>query len=695
MSNFGTSGTTPGFFHSIYQYVAVDIVRAAAANFVRTATAVELTDPENDAQQAAFDKEPPDSSHMSNFGTSSTTPGFFHSICQYLAVEIVRTAAANFVRAATAVELTESENDAQQAVFDKEPPDICTDQLAARVLVYPFSAPADLGESSHIAFEFTNSLIKKYSQSLQLLSKEHVKNLKLLEREHSKSLPLSKKEGLKSLQPFDADFLRDVQRIERTYSESAKRLESERSKNLSLFKKAREEHLQLLSHAISEQNDLVIQELIKKYIPETSAQDDISKCALNEDKLTALQKKQYVINSVQLLFQALSQHNSSKAIYELIKVCAHLFDQQKGEASDKERNIVRADEALLKDGLSSLYKKLRNTPPDHPSISSLIKELADLSEIKSEVNENGQNTDALAQCVDLYGKTQGHTIGSVGHLTRSAKHENEQYIDSLAESLDRYSEGLMLLERALSRKIDPAIQPLMKLCVDEYDRFAEDFKKSMEECSKTNNIPERLQNIAELILAPQEQYDSDVNMLEFAISRKHSTTLPTLVEISADSHKKNLLHDAAEGGFLGLVKTLIEGGVEKTVQDENGMTPLNYAARAGNLNVIKALFEGDKKFSPNGLINRNKETPVFLAAEYGHLEVVKFFVEKGANIHLTTSSGQTPYSIALEYGHFEVADFLKGKMDKKLGVTKSQSSQTYAQRLNAYMPEWCGYIYRA
>ncbi len=55
-------------------------------------------------------------------------------------------------------------------------------------------------------------------------------------------------------------------------------------------------------------------------------------------------------------------------------------------------------------------------------------------------------------------------------------------------------------------------------------------------------------------------------------------------------------------------------------------------------------------------------TPLIWAAAAGHLEIVKFLVENGANLHAQTCDGYTPLHYANANGHWEVAKFLRNKL---------------------------------
>lgn len=49
------------------------------------------------------------------------------------------------------------------------------------------------------------------------------------------------------------------------------------------------------------------------------------------------------------------------------------------------------------------------------------------------------------------------------------------------------------------------------------------------------------------------------------------------------------------------------------------------------------------------------------AAEKGHLAVVQYLQEAGANIEAADKEGRTPFMIANQNGYTEVAQFLEGQ----------------------------------
>ena len=53
-------------------------------------------------------------------------------------------------------------------------------------------------------------------------------------------------------------------------------------------------------------------------------------------------------------------------------------------------------------------------------------------------------------------------------------------------------------------------------------------------------------------------------------------------------------------------------------------------------------------------------TPLHVASQFGHLEIVKFLIENGADPQLKSKSGLTAYGYAIEDGQSHVAEYLKG-----------------------------------
>ena len=79
----------------------------------------------------------------------------------------------------------------------------------------------------------------------------------------------------------------------------------------------------------------------------------------------------------------------------------------------------------------------------------------------------------------------------------------------------------------------------------------------------------------------------------------------------------------------------------------------------GKLDKVIALLENDPSLlQASGHMD---QTPLFMEARWGHLEVVKYLVEKGANINAKDSYGTYAIIDAAVCNHFDVVEYLKEK----------------------------------
>ncbi len=149
-------------------------------------------------------------------------------------------------------------------------------------------------------------------------------------------------------------------------------------------------------------------------------------------------------------------------------------------------------------------------------------------------------------------------------------------------------------------------------------------------------------------------------------------------------------HEITSKGDFQSLQTLINNDIENiNTEDEDGLTPLHYAAFFGHLECINILLQhganvnslnkyectplhltvGRKSVAcielliEHGATLNHKDidlwTPLHKAAIWGHLESIQYLVEKGADIFATTINGKTPKEIALSTGHQDVYDYLQ------------------------------------
>ncbi len=160
----------------------------------------------------------------------------------------------------------------------------------------------------------------------------------------------------------------------------------------------------------------------------------------------------------------------------------------------------------------------------------------------------------------------------------------------------------------------------------------------------------------------------------------HFEIVKYLVEKGADKESKNWdnetpLHLASEKGHLEIVKYLVENGACK--ESNKILTPLHLASKKGHLEIVQYLVENgaDKeakvKWNPTTRdlvldcckvsIGNHSQTPLHFASAEGHFKVVKYLVEKGADIETKTEWKISPLYMASAKRHFEIVKYLVEK----------------------------------
>ena len=125
----------------------------------------------------------------------------------------------------------------------------------------------------------------------------------------------------------------------------------------------------------------------------------------------------------------------------------------------------------------------------------------------------------------------------------------------------------------------------------------------------------------------------------------------------------NALGEAAERGYVDVVRVLLDGGVAGDVIDEDGDTPL---CLADGIDVIRLLVtEGGADVNkPSGTHGGSKfgyrcVTPLMQASWRGDVEVVRFLLDAGAAVGPTDTKNRTALDLARESGRDEVVHILE------------------------------------
>jgi ankyrin repeat protein len=98
----------------------------------------------------------------------------------------------------------------------------------------------------------------------------------------------------------------------------------------------------------------------------------------------------------------------------------------------------------------------------------------------------------------------------------------------------------------------------------------------------------------------------------------------------------NELLEAAENGDLIKLQTALEKGANPNTKDDDGWTPLHWAAYRGHVDVVRVLLE--RGADPNAKNNKGS-TPLHWAAYRGHVEILELMLECGADPRIADNGG--------------------------------------------------------
>jgi transglutaminase-like putative cysteine protease len=140
--------------------------------------------------------------------------------------------------------------------------------------------------------------------------------------------------------------------------------------------------------------------------------------------------------------------------------------------------------------------------------------------------------------------------------------------------------------------------------------------------------------------------------LDIAARRNHKEVVKLLIDNGADVS----LHVATHLGDLARAKSLIEEGAGVNAEDFGGETPLHIAAAKGHKEIAELLIA---KGADVNAKNNWGETPLHTSAAKGHKEIVEYLVGKGADVNIRENEGKTPLKLAKEKGHTEIVEILR------------------------------------
>jgi cytohesin len=180
--------------------------------------------------------------------------------------------------------------------------------------------------------------------------------------------------------------------------------------------------------------------------------------------------------------------------------------------------------------------------------------------------------------------------------------------------------------------------------------------------------------------------DANETPIEVAAKREFLDAVELLAENSKDLNfeigEGSLIHWAAKNGLPKTVANLVQQE-SKSVNtlDEFKRTPVHLAAEQGHANVVELLIKSRAEFDRPDI---DGSSPLLIASAAGHVEVVERLIDAGADISRLDDSGQSALHLASWNGANEVVSLLLRKLGKSDQKTKSGYTPLHAAAWNGH-----------
>lgn len=117
-----------------------------------------------------------------------------------------------------------------------------------------------------------------------------------------------------------------------------------------------------------------------------------------------------------------------------------------------------------------------------------------------------------------------------------------------------------------------------------------------------------------------------------------------------------VLSYAAKADKKDIVEYLLQQGANASIPDGNRTLPLHWAAYNGNLDMVKLLLDSKPK-TLNSLGNQGS-TALMLSARNSKMDVLKYLLDKNANVNIRDELGYLPLHWATQNGHLDTVKLL-------------------------------------
>ncbi|XP_060594742.1 ankyrin-3-like [Ruditapes philippinarum] len=161
--------------------------------------------------------------------------------------------------------------------------------------------------------------------------------------------------------------------------------------------------------------------------------------------------------------------------------------------------------------------------------------------------------------------------------------------------------------------------------------------------------------------------NEDLDMLDFLLQNQNGSDFPSHIQ-----HGNSPLITAAKRGSVDLAECLLRSGVDVNYRNKNNVSALDKAVIWNQVEICRVLLNHGAVVNVNG--GKFQRTPLHIAADMGHTDLVQLLLNKGADVNIRDHKNDYPCQSAAVLGHSKI---LKEILEKDIYSGASQMSHNF------------------
>ncbi|KAF5630756.1 purine and uridine phosphorylase [Fusarium tjaetaba] len=186
--------------------------------------------------------------------------------------------------------------------------------------------------------------------------------------------------------------------------------------------------------------------------------------------------------------------------------------------------------------------------------------------------------------------------------------------------------------------------------------------------------------------------DGPYTPLWYAVARDHITTVRLLLENGARANPalmygggQSPLSRACRWGNQAMVQLLLKYGAQVDSNDDQGETPLEYAACYRHIPILLLLLHHSKSIDLKGLRRQTRQSRV---ARHGDPEIIKIILENSKKFLFKSSLNHDPLACAVDRALEEVSDCLARRRKPNRGPPSKAPSLAFSNTVPKGTFKW-------